>query len=79
MEAFRRKYKDERFLKLIEIAILNYQTKQDILDEIDEEERKKARRTDRRLYKSADRELRVQPDSPPDEGRSPGEVLPPVL
>ena len=79
MEAFRRKYKDERFLKLIEIAILNYQTKQDILDEIDEEERKKARRTNRRLYKSADRELRVQPDSPPDEGRSPGEVLPPVL
>lgn len=79
MAAFRRKYKDERFLKLIEIAVLNYQTKQDILDEIYEEERKKERRTDRRLYKSADRQLRVQPDRPPHEGEGPGQVLPPVL
>ena len=35
MEAFRRKYKDERFLQLIDMAILNYDTKQDILDEIE--------------------------------------------
>ena len=79
MDAFRRKYKDERFLKLIEIAVLNYQTKPEILEEIEDKLRKKARRTNRRLYKSTDRELRVQPDRSPDEGEGAREVLPPVL
>lgn len=79
LAAFRRKYKDERFLKLIEIAILNYQTKQDILDEIEDELRKKARRADRRLYKSTDRQLCVQPDRPPHEGEDAHQVLPPIL
>lgn len=55
LAAFSRKYKDKRFIKLIEIAILNYETKQEILDMLDEEIRKKERRSNRRLYKSTDR------------------------
>lgn len=55
LETFRRKYKDERFLKLIDIAILNYDTKDDILDAIDEEREKKARRAHRRVHQPADR------------------------
>lgn len=55
MDTFRRKYKDERFLKLIDIAILNYDTKDDILDAIDEEKEKKVRRAHRRVHQPADR------------------------
>lgn len=55
LETFRRKYKDERFLKLIDIAILNYDTKDDILDAIDEEMEKKARRAHRCVHQPTDR------------------------
>lgn len=55
MDTFRRKYKDERFLKLIDIAILNYDTKDDILNAIDEEKEKKVRRAHRRVHQPADR------------------------
>lgn len=62
LSVFTRKFKDPRFLKLMEVAILNYETEQDILDMLDDETEQKARRANRRLYKSADRQLRGKPD-----------------
>lgn len=79
LDALRRKYKDERFIQLIEIAILNYDTKQDIIDELDAEREKKARRAHRSIHQPADRKLCGQQDRPPDEGRAAGEVLPTLL
>ena len=79
LDAFRRKYKDERFIRLIDVAILNYDTKQEILDALDEEKAKKARNTHRCVHQPADRQLHRQPDRPPDEGKSEGEMLSPVL
>ena len=55
LAAFRRKYKDERFIQLIETAILNYESKQEIYDILDEEQEKKERRAHRSLHQSADR------------------------
>lgn len=51
MMPFRRKFKDKRFLKLMEIAIFNYDSGQEIIDILNEEERKK-RCTNRRISKS---------------------------
>lgn len=55
---FRRKYKDERFIKLIEIIIHNYSCSVDILNDLEDEKEK--RRTNRLLCKSADWELRFE-------------------
>ena len=52
MRPFQRKFKDKRFLKLMEIAIFNYDSGQEIIDILNAEERKK-RCTNRRLSKSA--------------------------
>lgn len=79
LAAFRRKYKDERFIKLIDVAILNYDSKQEIFDMLDEEIAKKARRSDRRLHKPTNRKPLVQPDRSPDEGEASLQVLPSVL
>lgn len=80
LAAFRRKYKDERFIKLIEIAILNYDTKPEILDEIEAERQKAAaRHSHRRIHKPANRELCIQPGSPSHEGKAALQVPPSVL
>lgn len=79
LKALRRKYKDERFIKLIDIAILNYETKQEIIDSLEKEKEKKARYSHRRVHEPAFRELHRQSDRPSDEGSSEGKVLSPVL
>lgn len=79
LKALRRKYKDERFIKLIDIAILNYETKQEIIDSIEKEKEKKARYSHRRVHEPALRELHRQSDRPSDEGSREGKVLSPVL
>lgn len=56
MIPFRRKFKDERFLKLMEVAIFTYDSGQELIDILNEEQRKK-RCTNRRISKSANREL----------------------
>lgn len=56
MQAFRRKFKDKRFLKLMEVAIFNYDSGQEIIDILNEEHRKKGC-TNRRISQSADRKL----------------------
>ncbi len=42
MQVFRRKFKDERFLKLMEIAIFNYDSGQVIIDMLEDEQRKRS-------------------------------------
>lgn len=62
LEPFRRKFKDERFLKLLEIAILNYDSGQEIIDILNAEQAKKKRCSHRRLSKSANRKLHSKLD-----------------
>ena len=80
MQALRRKYKDERFLKLVEIAIFNYDSGQVILDMLDDERQKRsARSAHRRVSKPDNRELLCQQDRPSHEGGPALQVLSPVL
>lgn len=57
MAAFSRRFKDKRFLKLIEVAILNYDSGQEIIDILNDEIARKERCRNRRLHKPADRQL----------------------
>lgn len=80
MLPFRRKFKDERFLKLMEVAIFNYDSGQTIIDILNEEELQRRKRSaHRRVPKPADREFHRQCDRPLDEGAAQGQVLPEVL
>lgn len=58
--ALRRKYKDERFIKLIEIAVLTYDSGQEIIDILEDEQTRKERLTDWCVHKPADRQFRSQ-------------------
>ena len=53
MQAFRRKFKDEKFLELLEVAIFNYDSGQVIRDMLNEEQIKKERCAHRRISKPA--------------------------
>lgn len=80
MQALRRKYKDEKFLKLVEIAIFNYDSGQVILDMLDDERQKRsARSAHRRVSKPDNRKLLCQQDRPSHEGGPALQVLSPVL
>ena len=80
MAAFRRKFKDERFLKLMEIAIFNYDSGQVILDMLEDEQRKRSQRhAHRRLPKPDHRQLCSQQGGSPHEGEDALQVLSPVL
>lgn len=68
MQAFRRKFKDKRFLDLMEVAIFNYDSGQEIIDLLNEEQRKKERNAHRRISKPADRKFHCQLDRPSHEG-----------
>ena len=79
MEPFRRKFKDKRFLKLMEVAIFNYDSGQEIIDILDEEQRKKERCTNRCISEPANRQLHCQLDRPSHEGKDALQMLSPVL
>ena len=79
MQAFRRKFKDKRFLQLMEIAIFNYDSGQEIIDILNEEQRKKARCANRSISKPANRQLHCKQDRPLHEGGEALQVLSPVL
>lgn len=61
MAQFRRKYKDKRFLRLLEVAIFNYDSGQELNEILHEEQRKKERIAHRRVPKPADRQPGGQP------------------
>lgn len=62
MQAFRRKFKDKRFLALMELAIFNYDSGQEIIDILNAEQRKKARCAHRSLSKPDNRQLHIKQD-----------------
>jgi len=69
MQAFRRKYKDEKFLALMEVAIFNYDSGQVIIEMLEDEQRKRsAWTTHRRVSKPDNRKLHSQPGGSPHEG-----------
>lgn len=78
-DALRRKFKDERFIDLLDVSVFSYTSGGDTLTELRNEELRKARSADRRIYKSAARQLRHQRHRPPRQGEDAREVLPAVL
>lgn len=60
MEALRRKYKDERFLKLIQTAVLTYDSGTEIIDILNDEQTRKERLAHWSIHKPADRQFRSQ-------------------
>ena len=79
MLPFRRKFKDERFLQLMEVAIFNYDSGQEIIDMLDAEQQKKQRCAHRRISEPANRQLLGQFDRPSHEGEAPHQMLSPLL
>lgn len=61
MATFERKYKDKKFLKLIEIAVLNYDSGEELLNILEYENERKKRLANRRRYKPTYRELCCEP------------------
>ena len=66
--ALRWKFKDERFIKLIEIAVLSYDSGTDLHHVIENEDEPKKRSTDRSIYKPTYREFCGKPDRSYNEG-----------
>lgn len=79
MIPFRRKFKDERFLKLMEIAIFNYDSGQEIIDMLENEQAKKKRCAHRRISKPANRKFHSEQLGSSHEGKAPDQMLSPVL
>lgn len=73
--AMERKFKDKRLIRLIETAILNYQTDESILNQINEEIKKKARNPYWRIPKSDARQPRRKSNRPLDERQNSGQML----
>jgi hypothetical protein len=73
--ALRRKFKDERLIRLIETAILNFETDDDTLKDIHDEEIRKARNAYWRLSKPIACEHRHQRNRPLDERGRSGQML----
>lgn len=79
LEALRRKFKDELFIRLMVIAVFTYESADDITEELYAEETKKERIAHRRLLQSAAGKFGSQCHRPPHEGRNAREMLPPLL
>jgi len=79
MIPFRRKFKDERFLKLMEIAIFNYNSGQEIIDMLEDEQLKKERHSHRRISEPANREFHCEQDRSSDEREAACQMLSPIL
>ena len=59
--ALRRKFKDERFIKLIEIAVLSYDSGTELVDVLENEVERKKRCSDWSIYKPTYREFCGKP------------------
>lgn len=79
MASIRRKYKDRRFLELLEKAVFNYYSGAELEEILEDEIRRKAGTAHRRLSQPGGRELGSEPHRPPDEGADEGQVLPALL
>lgn len=65
LNVLRRKYKDERFIKLIDISILSYDSGEKLIEILKNEEFRKKRCTDWGVHKPAPRKLYRKSDRPP--------------
>lgn len=79
LDELNRKFKDKQFIRLMEVAILTYDSGQEIIDLLDAEKRQKARNPHRRVSESAARKLHDPQDRSSDEGKTEGQDLPAVL
>lgn len=79
LDELNRKFKDKQFIRLMEVAILTYDSGQEIIDLLDAEKRQKARNPHRRVSESAARKLHNAQDRSSDEGKTEGQDLPAVL
>ena len=77
--ALRHKFKDERLIALLDIAVFSYASGDDITDALNEELRRKERCANRRIHKPAARQLCRQRHRPLRKGKDAREVLPAVL
>lgn len=64
LDALRRKFKDEKFIRLIEIALLSYDSGEEFIEILKNEELRKKRCTDWGIHKPASRQLRFKSDRP---------------
>lgn len=64
LDAFRRKFKDEKFIRLIEIALLSYDSGEEFIEILKNEELRKKRCTNWGIHKPAYRQLRFKSDRP---------------
>jgi RNA-directed DNA polymerase len=64
LNALRRKFKDEKFIKLIEIALLSYDSGEELIEILENEELRKKRCTDWSIHKPTTRKFRCKPDRP---------------
>lgn len=77
--AMRRKFKDERLIDLLEIAVFSYSSGDDVMEALEDEERRKARCANWRVHKPANRKLCRKCGRPSRQGKDACEVLPAVL
>lgn len=79
LASLRKKFKDERFIKLIEIAVLSYDSGDELIEILENEILQKKRRSDWSIYKPASRELCSKSDRPQVQrsvsGKMPSSVL----
>ena len=64
LNGLRRKFKDERFINLIDIAILSYDSEEEFIDILENEELRKERCTDWSIHKPATRKLHSKSNRP---------------
>lgn len=77
--ALERKFKDRRFIALMRLLLGQYDCGDGIREELEDEQRRKARNDHRRVHEPAARQLRVEWHRPLDEGARESEVLPAQL
>lgn len=64
LNGLRQKFKDERFIKLIDIAILSYDSGEEFIEILENEELRKERCTDWSIHKPATRKLHSKSNRP---------------
>lgn len=77
--SLRRKFKDEMFITLMDIAVFSYESGDDIKDALNEEIQRKERCTNRGIHKPTARKLLGERRRSPCEREDAREVLPAVL
>ncbi|WP_298072217.1 reverse transcriptase [uncultured Bacteroides sp.] len=79
LASLRKKFKDERFIRLIEVAVLSYDSGTEVIKILENEVERKKRSSHWSVYQPAHRQLCGQPDRPCNEGKVPREMPAQVL